>query len=167
MADKKEKKVPASEVAGELRKAARLYEVFKHAADAASLLASFEVQERKLKSSINSLKKEHTQLDDKCNAIAYKIDDHKKTLSEFTTKIKTVDKEYQQEVRNIKQRATVEAAGIVASATIDLESLRSKITKAKVDYSSITEDVLNAKQELSDVNMRIEEIKTNALASLV
>ena len=70
MTKTKEDKVSYSAIAGELRKAARLYEVFKHASEAADSLAKFEAEIKISTGKAAKLKAELYELDKECD-VAY------------------------------------------------------------------------------------------------
>lgn len=75
-----ENKISYSVIAGELRKSARLYDVFKHASEAADLLANFERELKGMEKEREQLSKECLELDSRCDAT---IEKHKAVLQEI------------------------------------------------------------------------------------
>lgn len=162
MADKKQ----ASEVAGELRKAARLYEVFKNAADAAAVLAEYEAREKAHKKNIALLAKEESELDHSCDIISAKIGTKKTELSILETKVSEADKEYRSILSDSENKANIEAERIIASAKTELESLNTKIQQSKKDVKSLNLKIVSAQNKLDNVLNHIEKVKADALEAL-
>ena len=160
------KKVSASSVANDLHKMAKLYEVFKNASDAANLLASIESTEKKLKSNVESLKKEQITLDAECESLNSYCAVAEDKLKELNVKAQVVESEYNHLVRTITQKADAEAAKIIEGAERVLVEINDRVEDALDFEKSVKDAIQTAEQELSDVNQRIELIKTNALKAL-
>jgi len=144
----KESKMAYSAMAGELRKGARLYEVFKSASDAATILANFEKEEEATKRRISLLSKELEKLDLECD-IAY----NKAKEAEESEKAAQVN------AGGIVQRAKKEAERITAKASTVVSETKEK---ALLVLSEIED---KTKKATSDMNISIVK-KNDALSSL-
>jgi len=144
----KEKKMSYSAMAGELRKGARLYEVFKSASDAATILANFEKEEEATKRRISLLNKELEDLDSECD-IAY----GKKKKAEEAEEASNVN------AGGIVQRAKKEAEKIIGKASAVASETKDK---ALLVLSGIED---KTKEATSAMNISIGK-KNDALLSL-
>lgn len=166
MADKKVKRSTASEIAGELGRMQKVFEAFKDASEIANVLAGKEALERKLKSSITALEKEQKELDDGCENLAIKYEKKKDDLAAIDAKIQSATASSQAILRTAQQNANAEAAKIVGASEAALISLKKDIEEGIQVNQVVQGKILNARQELSDLNKRIEEVKANALKAL-
>lgn len=160
------KKITASEVAGELRKAAKMYEVFKHASDAANVLAGYEASEKKLKKDIGKLQSEYDDLDKACDVVSSDTDAKKFELSNLEKKVKDADDEYKRLLSESKSKAQIEASRIVSSAQAELSGLDEAIRAAKKVEKAINLQIENADKQYKSVCSRIEKVKSDALEAL-
>lgn len=166
MESNKDKKITASEVAGSLRKAARLYEVFKHAHEAADLLAQAESTERKLKSSVLVLQKEHDSLDAECDDIVSKTKKKKVKLKEVEDKLSKAEHEFSDAKRVLIAKAEAKARAIVEKAERDLKDTMLEIVAANRTKKVLVEDIAYANKTLVEVVDHIEKVKAKALKAL-
>ncbi len=149
MNDKVEdKKVSYSVISGELRKAAKMYEVFKNASQAADILSSFAREEELAKRKIENLENELKELDKKCD-LSYekeKESEERKITSE-------------KEALLLLKRARVDAGQIKESAS---NSAEKKVEEGEKTLSIILEKTRIASK---DIEVALNE-RGDALASL-
>jgi precorrin-6B methylase 2 len=125
----------ASEIAGELRKGERLYEVFKEASKIAAFFVDLEQKEAKLVASIASLEKEQEKVD---KEIEESVDEANKLVSEAKERAAKADK--------AADAAKAEAAAIVVKAKADGEKL---IQAANNEVLKVRAVIAGFKQEES------------------
>lgn len=159
-------KISYSAMAGELRKGARLYEVFKSASEAADILASFEKEIGAAKRKMTNLNKELESLDEACD-IAY----NKQKEAEEKVKAAEVN------AGGIVQRANIEAGKIKDKAASDiakskedaqsiLDGITNKTEAAKKDMQKAINQKQDAISTLSKVEKEIETAKKKFLKTL-
>jgi len=166
MADKKPTKKMASEVAGELRKAAKLYEAFKNASDAATVLSEYEAREAKLKKDIGKLQSEYDDLDKACDVVSSDVDAKKFELETLNQMVKNADSEYQSILAASNTKAHSEAQSIIASAKSQLALLTDDVSELKKLEKSINKNIASAEKQYSEVCERIKDVKAEALEAL-
>jgi cell division septum initiation protein DivIVA len=162
MADKKSKKV-ASEVVGELRKAAKLYEVFKNAADAAELLANFEKNEAALKKSILSLEKDKESLEIVLSEALNEIEAVNAKAKEKSSQSDEVLANAKSEAKDITAKARENANAIIDKAQNEASKIESTISAIKVRERQAVEDEKKAQSHLTKVNEQIKAAKDKFL----
>jgi cell division septum initiation protein DivIVA len=162
MADEKPKKV-ASGVVGELRKAAKLYEVFKNAADAAELLANFEKNEAVLKKSICSLEKDKESLEivlsealDEIKAANAKVKEKSSQSDELLANAKD-------EAKDITVKARKNANAIINEAQDKVSKIEASISAIKIRERQAIESEKKAQNDLIKVKGQIKAAKDKFL----
>lgn len=162
----KKDKMSYSAMAGELRKGARLYEVFKNASDAATILASFEKEEEATKRRISLLTKELAGLDAECDT-AYA----NKSSAEEAEKASKVNaggivQRAHKEAERITKKAAGKAAQLKEEANATLEGIKSQITKAEADMVNSISKKNAADSALSKVEKQVQAAKDKFLKTL-
>lgn len=156
-------KIKASEVAGQLRKMANMYDVFKHAADAATVLDEYEAREKKLKKSVEVVQAEFDDLDSKCDILYTDVQKHKEVLSNLQDSISAAKENKVRVLHDTEVRAKEKADGIVNGAVNELNALKSVIAELNSKFKHRKED---ADKEYSALCEKIKVIKENALKAL-
>lgn len=163
---KKESKVSYSAIAGELRKSARLYEVFKHASEAADKLALFEKEEETAKRRLLTLTKELASLDEACDASynEQKKAEEAKSAADVEAGI-TVQKA-RKEADEIKRKANEAAAKIKEDNEGVLEGINAKIVEAKAEMQKALNTKADALSSLAKVEKQVKDTKAKFLKTL-
>jgi len=167
MTDKDEKtKVSYSAISGELRKSARLYEVFKHASEAADILANFEREEKAASIRISILNKELKSLDDKCDESYLKQQKAEKEAKDALEEKLDILNKARIDAEGIKSRATNQVDKILSEARNELNNIQSDIEKAKDDAHKANVAKESALKSLSKVEKQMKEAKDKFLNTL-
>lgn len=159
MTKTKEDKVSYSAIAGELRKAARLYEVFKHASEAADSLAKFEAEIKISTSKAAKLKAELYELDKECD-VAY----NKKVATEVEIKqakdeVLLTIKKGKVDASILVNKAKDQASKIMDEVKGELAIIKGEINIAKLKEKESKEAKGKADAELHKVKDQIQTLK--------
>ena len=159
MTDKQKDKVSYSAIAGELRKAARLYEVFKHASEAADALAKFEAEIKIASKKAEGLKAELYELDKACD-VSY----NQKVATEV--EIKQAKDEALLTIKKGKADASIlvnkakdQASKIMDEVKGELAIIKGEINIAKIKEKESKEAKGKADAELHKVKDQIQSLK--------
>jgi len=165
MSDKKEK-VSLSLIAGELRKGARLYEVFKNASEAADVLANYERE-------TSRVKKDQADAEEMLSALTAKCEDVYKKQTEVEQKTQDLikdsvnkSKEAQSDAKRIIFDAKEKAESIVVLARHEADQITSEMSASKAALASLKSDEQEALNKLSKLNNKIESAKKSFLRAL-
>jgi len=163
MTKTKEDKVSYSAIAGELRKAARMYEVFKHASEAADTLAKFEAEIKVYTNKAAKLKAELYELDKECD-VSY----NKKVATEVEIKqakdeVILIKKKGRADASILVNKAKTQAEKIMEEVKEELAVVKASITKAKVAEKDSLEAKAKADSELHKVEDQIQSVKDKFL----
>ena len=143
-----EKELTVFEVAGEIKRIARLYEVFKRADEVASLLVESEQRKAQLKKDIAELASEKETLDAKIN----------KNVEEGNKKVDDVGKMLEKKKEEIKE-AEEKAVSIVAKAKAEAFEI---VSKAKAEVLALTNQMASD----MDAAMKAKRAKEQAKAEM-
>lgn len=143
-----EKELTASELAGEIKRMARLYEVFRRADDIAQMLVESEQRKVQLKKDIDVLEKEKETLDSKIN----------KNIEEGNKKVDELGKMLEKKKEEVKA-AEEKAASIVAKAKAEAFEI---VSKAKAEVQALTNQMASD----MDAAMKARRAKEQAKAEM-
>lgn len=143
-----EKELTASELAGEIKRMARLYDVFRRADDVAQMLVESEQRKTQLKKDIDGLEKEKETLDSKIN----------KNIEEGNKKVDDLGKMLEKKKEEIKA-AEEKAASIVAKAKSEAFEI---VSKAKAEVLALTNQMASD----MDAAMKARRAKEQAKAEM-
>jgi len=163
---KEDSKVSYSAIAGELRKSARLYEVFKHASEAADILASFEREKSNALSGIKNLQKELEDLDQKCDDSYNKLKESKEGKLHVENEALLILKKARVEAENIKSRASSNSEKKIAEGNDALELILEKTRIAKSDMEKSINKKNESLKSLSKVEEQMKAAKDKFLKTL-
>jgi len=162
----KESKMSYSAMAGELRKGARLYEVFRNASDAAEILASFEKEEESTKRRISLLIKELEGLDSECDTAYNKQKKAEEAVKAAEVNAGGIVQRARKEAESIKGSASAKVAEIKSNAESVLEGIKSKTDTAKVEMNKAIGDKNDAIASLAKLEKQIQTAKDKFLKTL-
>ena len=158
----KSKTVTYSEIAGELRKASRHYEIFKHAAEAAVLLANVEKENKKLEAQKDTLIKEQVELNKQCDSIVEKANKAKQDTEDTKYFKASLIKEAKTQARVILDEAKTEAEKIIQAGVNELSNIKVNI-EATIEEGHIylvrkdeaIKSAQKAEKEFADIKAKI------------
>ena len=166
MTDEKKDTVSYSVIAGELRKAVRQYEVFKHASEAADVLASYSRDEARLIKEIGLLKNEVSELDALCDEAYNNKSKADKATSDANVEAGKIVQRAKKEASDIKHKASAYASKTKEEMETVLSETIDKIGVAKNEMN----DAVNAKNDavsaLAKVDKQIQTAKDKFLKTL-
>jgi len=166
MTKTKEDKVSYSVIAGELRKGARLYEVFKHASDAADVLAAFDREQEGMKRKIATLKNEVLELDTLCDEAYNKKEEAIKAKSKSEVEAGNIVQKAKQEAELIKSKSNAYAAKSKEDMEVVLSGIMDKIGIAKNEMNDAVNSKNDAVSALAKVEKQIQSAKDRFLKTL-
>lgn len=162
----KKENISYSSMAGELRKGARLYEVFKHASEAANILASYEREEESAKKIRDNLTKELSSLNDECDKAYNRQKDAEVAKAEADKEAVLILKKARVEAEGIKSKASKSAEKKVGECNISLDVILEKTRIARNEQEQATNSKNEALQALSKVEKQIQDARDRFLKTL-
>ena len=162
----KDEKISYSVIAGELRKSARLYDVFKHASEAADILSEFEREEKKAKASIEDLRKQESILQESCQEAFDKQEEAEKSVIEAKKKIGDAKANARMEADKIIAKAQASASKFLDEAKGELEELKASIKTFQVEAANADNKRKDAMEALAKVEKQVEAAKARFLKTL-
>lgn len=155
-----------SEMAGELRKASKLFKVFEKAAEAATVLADYEKEEQKILKNISNLNAEKDGLDKKCEDAAQRKIDAEKSIVEAKEKEVEILEQAQQNAKVIIVNAESKGADILATANSELQAIKRKIVDAENVAQTSISNRNDALKALDAVEKQMKSTKDRFLKTL-
>lgn len=154
-----------SAMVGELRKAARLFEVFKNAAEIAEVLSNYEADKKNLLRDIKKLEAEKVDLDSACDE-AYNKQQiiEAEVVKADNTKVEIL-KKARTDANAIIKEAKDKGKGIVDKANEKLAGIEAKINKALEDAVKADAQKQTAIKALHKYQTQVKEVKENLLKS--
>ena len=156
-------KISYSAMAGELRKANRQFEVFKHASEAADVLAGFEKERERLEKMKNQAEQDLSMLQEKCQetyddevAIRAKIVEHKKAMDRDEAGAKA-------NAEKIVSKAMVKAEKIVNDANAESNAITQQTKESKIALESCKADEKRAIDSLKKLEDKAAKFKASLM----
>jgi hypothetical protein len=149
----------ASEVIGELRKATRLYEVFKRAEEMIQVLVEQEKIKAQLQKDIKELTSTKEQMHNDINEQVVTVS---KKLADVTAKYEAMAlnvKDAEKEAVVILTQARAKADDLVMKAQAEVEAMKKIIVQLKEEHKKATEDAMLANSTLQKLldNMKAKK----------
>jgi len=162
----KETKITYSAMAGELRKSARLYEVFKSASEAADILATYEREEKAIINDIGLLKKEFDGLDAKCNESYAKQQQAEKELITLKETSNQLIQKAKSDAEKIIARANEQAEKNLNEVKNKLILIQNNIKTANIEAVASDNARKDSLEALAKVEKQIQTAKNKFLKTL-
>ncbi len=155
--------ITASEVIGELRKAARLYEVFKRAEEMARVLVDLEKKQKDLETKIAILKVDEENVD---KAIDEKVARTNAQLADTLEKVKAAEAQVvnaEKRAMDIVSKAKEEAASVMKQTKVEFDALKHSMKSAKDAELVALQKAKEARDRLDAVMFEVESKKRELL----
>jgi len=162
----KEEKISYSVIAGELRKGARLYEVFKHASEAADILGNFEKESKLAKKNLDRLNKEESILKESCQDAYDKQTEAENAVITANSKADGAMANARAESDKIMEKARAGATKFLDEAKSELQGIKDSIKNYSVEALSADNKRKDAIEALAKVDKQVEAAKTRFLKTL-
>jgi len=162
----KDEKVSYSVIAGELRKGARLYEVFKHASEAADILGDFERQAKTAEKNIERLTKEESILKESCQDAYDKQKEAENSVIIAHQKADGTMANARAESDKIMAKAQVGATKFLDEAKDELQGIKDSINTYGVEAQVADNKRKDAVDALAKVTKQVEATKAKFLKTL-
>ena len=155
--------ITASEIVGELRRAARMYEVLKRAEEMAMVLVNLEGRERILKTSIVEATKELETIKQEVVVVVEELSKKEESTKLTVQKLREDAVEIKKQASEVFKKATEEAANLVANAKSEVEGMRSHISDLRKETDKAKVEVELAKASLASVFAEMKSKKEQLL----
>lgn len=154
-----DKKPSISEMANELKKAARLFKVLEHADVIASELAVFSKQKAKLEKEVDSLEAKKEAMQAEVTEAVGMLKDAEAATKAAKKELADVNKSTKQEVALVMAKARADATYIVDEAKSQAEAIATDIEVLKADKQAHIADMGDIKRDLATLKQSVEDHK--------
>jgi hypothetical protein len=159
-------KIKATEIVGELKKAARMYEVFKQAAKAAEILASFEKENNALIKQREALSKECLELDAACNNAVEEATKAEQDRIRAVNEASNVIAKAESNALSIINEAKQKAIDMEATAVAQLTNSKNYLEELKEEIKTLENRKSAAEKAAKKAESTVQKIKNEAIAAL-
>src|SRR3990167_9460254 len=146
-----ENNISASEIIGELRRAARMYEVLKRAEEMVMVLANLEGKERQVKANIAEGEKLLKSFEDKAIEVKSSMDKQRQSAINTVQKMQEEASIVREQASNVLRKAREESSSLVANAKAEVEGMRAYISDLRSETSRAKVEEEAAKAALASV----------------
>ncbi len=137
--------VKASEIVGELKKAARLYEVFQAAHKMVAVVSELEAKEAQAKASLEALEAEKAKVDKDIDEKVEKANAQVAAAKDEVKKLKDVADLTKEEAQKLLVKAKDEASSIVRNAENEAQKVRNGIAALLAEHRQLQQIVTDLK----------------------